>query len=297
MFDNKLKTPFIALMGAVALLTSAPAFAQNAAPAAPAAEAAGAAPATAAAAPAATPAAPDPGLPPQMQHGGHITLATMFLDAKLIVKFVMVGLFLCSVLSWTMLIMKLVEFSSLNRTSDNFLEAFRGAKSINDMGRIAVSEEFDGNPLADMAAAAAQEVELSRQAGLHVAGEHRETTLNRAEHAVAAVQASLARRLGSGMSFLASVGSNGPFIGLFGTVYGIMDSFIGIANTGTTNLAVVAPGIADALLATGLGLFAAIPSVIFYNIFQTRISAYGARSEGFVAELMNAISRQLDKGA
>ena len=102
MFDNKLKTPFIALMGAVALLTSAPAFAQNAAPAAPAAEAAGAAPATAAAAPAATPAPADPGLPPQMQHGGHITLATMFLDAKLIVKFVMVGLFLCSVLSWTM---------------------------------------------------------------------------------------------------------------------------------------------------------------------------------------------------
>jgi biopolymer transport protein ExbB len=99
------------------------------------------------------------------------------------------------------------------------------------------------------------------------------------------------------MQFLASVGSSGPFIGLFGTVYGIMTSFIGIANTNTTNLAVVAPGIAEALLATGIGLFAAIPSVIFYNYFQTRISAYGARTEGFVAELMNAISRQLDKGA
>ncbi len=155
MFDNKLKTPFIALIGAIALVTSAPAFAQNAAPAAPAAAEA-AAPA-AAAAPADTPAAPDPSLPPQMQHGGHITLATMFLDAKVIVKFVMVGLFLCSVLSWTMLLMKLVEFRGLNRTSDNFLEAFRGAKSISDMGRIAVGEEFDGNPLADMAAAAAQE--------------------------------------------------------------------------------------------------------------------------------------------
>src|SRR3546814_4810299 len=71
------------------------------------------------------------------------------------------------------------------------------------------------------------------------------------------------------MQFLASVGSNGPFIGLFGTVYGIMDSFIGIANTNTTNLAVVAPGIAEALLATGLGLFAAIPSVIFYNYFRS----------------------------
>ena len=76
-----------------------------------------------------------------------------------------------------------------------------------------------------------------------------------------------------------------------------MNSFIGIANTNTTNLAVVAPGIAEALLATGLGLFAAIPSVIFYNFFQTKISTFGARSEGFVAELMNAISRNLDKGA
>jgi biopolymer transport protein ExbB len=284
-------------------MASAPAFAQNAAaPAAPAADAAAApAPAAdAAPAPAAAPeaaAAPDATLPPQMKHAGKMGISTMFLDAKPVVKVVMIGLLLASVFSWTLLITKLLEFRALNRVSDGFLEAFRGAKSIPDMGRIAMSEEFDGNPLADMAAAAAQEVELSRQAGLHVAGEHRETTLNRAEHAVSAVQASLTRRLSSGMQFLASVGSNGPFIGLFGTVYGIMDSFIGIANTNTTNLAVVAPGIAEALLATGLGLFAAIPSVIFYNYFQTRISAYGARSEGFVAELMNAISRQLDKGA
>jgi biopolymer transport protein ExbB len=299
MFDNKLKTPFIALVGAIALMTSVPAFAQNAAPAAPAAGAA-AAPAAAAAAPAAAPdaAAPaDAAAPPQIAHAGKMNIGTMFMDAKIVVKFVMVGLLFASVFSWTLMITKLIEFRSLNRVSDSFLESFRGAKSVNDMGRIAISEEYEGNPMADMAAAAAQEIELSRQAGLHVAGEHRETTLSRAEHAVAAVQASLARRLSSGMQYLASVGSNGPFVGLFGTVYGIMDSFIGIANTNTTNLAVVAPGIAEALLATALGLFAAIPSVVLYNYFQTRISAYGARSEGFVAELMNAISRQLDKGA
>ena len=295
MFDNKLKTPFIALVGALALMTSVPAFAQNAAPA-PAADATAASAAPAAAAPAA--AAPaDAAQPPQMAHAGKMNIGTMFMDAKIVVKFVMVGLLLASVFSWTLMITKLIEFRSLNRVSDSFLEAFRGAKSVSDMGRIATSEDYEGNPMADMAAAAAQEIELSRQAGLHVAGEHRETTLNRAEHAVAAVQASLARRLSSGMQYLASVGSNGPFVGLFGTVYGIMDSFIGIANTNTTNLAVVAPGIAEALLATALGLFAAIPSVVLYNYFQTRISAYGARSEGFVAELMNAISRQLDKGA
>ena len=303
MLDNKLKNPFIALIGAIALAVSAPAFAQNAPPAAPAAaNSTAAAPAGApadanATAPAPGGTAPDAGLPPQMKHGGKINVGTMFIDATLLVKVVMVGLALASIGSWTLMITKAIEFRSLNRTSDNFLEAFRGAKSIPDMGRIAQSEEFEGNPMADMAAAAAAEVELSRQAGLKVAGEHRETTIGRAQAAVGAVQASLTRRLSSGMQFLATVGSNGPFIGLFGTVYGIMDSFIGIANTNTTNLAVVAPGIAEALLATGLGLFAAVPSVIFYNIFQTRISAYGARTEGFVAELMNAISRQLDRGA
>ena len=293
MLDNKLKTPFIALVGAVALMASAPAFAQ---------EAPAPAPADAAAAPAATPApeapaADDSADPPTMKHAGKLNVGTMFMDADPVVKVIMIGLALASVFTWTILLTKMLEFRALNRVTDNFLENFRSAKSINDINRIANSEEFDGNPLADMAAAASQEVELSRQAGLAITGEHRDSTIYRAQAAVGAVQASLSRRLSGGMQFLASVGSNGPFIGLFGTVYGIMNSFIGIANTNTTNLAVVAPGIAEALLATGIGLFAAIPAVIFYNYFQTRISAFGARTEGFVAELMNAISRQLDKGA
>jgi biopolymer transport protein ExbB len=291
MLENKLKTPFIALIGAFALMASAPAFAQDAA-APPAADAAAAAPAAAPAAPAAE----QPADPPQIKNAGKLNVGTMFMDADPVVKVIMIGLALASILTWTILVTKILEFRALNRVSDNFLENFRSAKSINDISRIAMSEEFDGNPLADMAAAASQEIELSRQAGLQIAGEHRDTTLMRAQMAVGAVQAALSRRLSGGMQYLASIGSNGPFIGLFGTVYGIMNSFIGIANTNTTNLAVVAPGIAEALLATGLGLFAAIPSVIFYNYFQTRISAYGARTEGFVAELMNAISRQLDRG-
>jgi biopolymer transport protein ExbB len=298
MLDNKMKTPFIALLGAMALMASAPAFAQDAAPAAPAEAAA--APADATAAPAADGAAApaaESADPPTMKHGGKLNVGTMFIDADPVVKVIMIGLALASVFTWTILVIKSIEFRGLNRTSDAFLESFRGAKSINDINRIAMTEEFDGNPLADMAAAAAAEVELSKQAGLQISGSHQHATLDRAAAAVGAVQAQLARRLSGGMQFLASVGSNGPFIGLFGTVYGIMNSFIGIANTNTTNLAVVAPGIAEALLATGLGLFAAIPSVIFYNYFQTRISAYGARTEGFVAELLNAISRQLDKGA
>jgi biopolymer transport protein ExbB len=302
MLDTKRKTPLIALIGAVALMASAPAFAQDAKPAAPAAADAAAKPADAAAAPAA--AAPAPEAPPADvaaaeggKKGGSLTPVGMFLAAGAVVKVVMIGLLLSSVFSWVLLLTKIFEFAGLNKQSDKFLEAFRGARSIADIARISSSEEFEGNPMADMAAAASQEVELSRQAGLAVAGEHRDSTLARATYAINAVQSSLAKRLSGGMVFLASVGSAGPFIGLFGTVYGIMTSFIGIANTNTTNLAVVAPGIAEALLATGIGLFAAIPAVIFYNYFQTRISGYGTRSEGFVAELMNAISRQLDKGA
>ena len=294
MFDTPRKTPLIALIGALALMVSAPAMAQTTGSSAPAASSA-AVDASASAAPAS--ATDATGAPVTIKHAGKLTPVTMFMDASVVAKVVDVGLALASVLSWTLLITKIFEFGSLNRVTDRFLEAFRGARSIADMGRIASAEEFEGNPMADMAAAAAQEVELSRQAGLQVAGAHRDSTISRAATAVGAVQASLAKRLSSGMQFLASLGSSGPFIGLFGTVFGIMVSFINIANTNTTNLAVVAPGIAEALLATGLGLFAAIPSVIFYNYFQTRISAYGTRSEGFVAELMNAISRQLDRGA
>jgi biopolymer transport protein ExbB len=295
MLENKRTTPLLALIGALALMASAPAFAQEAPPPAAAAEAS--APAAAPAAAPEAPATEDKAPKTIENHGGKLTPVSMFMDAEPVVKVVMIGLMLASVFSWVLLITKMIEFGGLNRKSDRFVEAFRGAKSINDMGRIGISEEFEGNPLADMAAAAASEVELSRQAGLHVSGEHRDSTIMRAQTAVGAVQSSLAKRLSGGMQFLASVGSSGPFIGLFGTVYGIMNSFIGIANTNTTNLAVVAPGIAEALLATGIGLFAAIPAVIFYNYFQTQVSAYGTRSDGFNAELMNAISRQLDKGA
>jgi biopolymer transport protein ExbB len=295
MLAVKRTSPIVAFLGAAALLTSAPAFAQSAPAPAPAAAAPAAAPASGGDESAAQSAAETAKVGGNAN--GHLTPIVMFEQADLVVKIVMIGLLCCSIGSWMLLIIKLVEFNGLRRSSDSFLENFRGAKSIIDMGKIAESEDFAGNPLADMAAAAAAEVELSRQAGLHVSGEHRDSTMGRATAAIGAVQSSLARRLSGGMQFLASVGANAPFIGLFGTVYGIMNSFIGIANTNTTNLAVVAPGIALALLATGIGLFAAIPSVIFFNLFQSQITSFGSRSEGFVAELVNSISRQLDKGA
>ena len=290
MLNSKKTNILLAMAGAAALMASSPVLAQ--APAEPT-------PAASTAAPAATPA--DPATVNEAvgggHHGGGITPISMFMEATVVVKVVMAGLLLASILSWTLLLIKLFEFGSLNRKTDTFLENFRGARTIADMRAVATQEEFDGNPLADMAAAATEEIELSRQSGLSVTGDHLDSALGRAQAAVAAVQSGLAKRLSGGQQFLASVGSIGPFIGLFGTVYGIMNSFIGIAESNTTNLAVVAPGIAEALLATGIGLFAAIPAVVFYNYFNTRIAGYGTRADGFAAELLNGISRQLDKGA
>ncbi len=299
MLDFKKTNILLAMAGAAVLMAGTPVLAQDAT--APAADTAASAPAATTAAPAATDAAPaaDPAAPGEVggKNHGKMTPASMFLEADIVVKVVMIGLLLASVFTWVILLIKMFEFGALNRATDRFLEAFRQTRTIADMRRVATSDEFDGNPLADMAAAATDEIELSRQAGLSVTGDHRDSALMRAQGAVSAVQAGLAKRLSGGQQFLASVGSTAPFIGLFGTVYGVMNSFIGIANTQTTNLAVVAPGIAEALLATGIGLFAAIPAVIFYNYFNTRIASYGTRSDGFNAELMNAVSRNLDKGA
>ena len=300
MLDSK-KNILLALAGAAVLMVSSPVLAQDtaAAPAAPAAAAA--APASSTAAPAAEEHDAAPLSVGDAVSGGHgsegITPISMFMEAGIVVKIVMIGLLIASIFSWVILIIKMIEYGSLNKKTDQFLESFRGARTIADMRKVATSEEFDGNPLADMAAAATDEIELSRQAGLSVTGDHRDSALGRAQQATQAVQSGLAARLSGGQQFLASTGSTGPFVGLFGTVYGVMNSFIGIAQSNTTNLAVVAPGIAEALLATGIGLFAAIPAVIFYNYFNTRISAYGTRSDGFNAELLNSISRQLDKGA
>ena len=297
MLDIKKSNILLAMAGAAVLMASSPVLAQDTAAPAPAA--------TEAAAPAETPAAPVAETPAPAEaaaeeaggHSGDITPISMFMEATIVVQVVMIGLLLASILSWTLLIIKLIEFSKLNRKTDQFLEEFRTTRTLADMRRVSSSEEFDGNPLADMAAAATEEVELSRQAGLSVNGDHRDSAIGRAQNAVGAVQSGLAGRLSGGQQFLASTGSTGPFVGLFGTVYGIMNSFIGIVQTNSTNLAAVAPGIAEALLATGIGLFAAIPAVVFYNYFNTRIAAYGTRSDGFAAELMNAVSRQLDKGA
>uniref|UniRef100_A0A0N4Z2Z5 TonB-dependent receptor n=1 Tax=Parastrongyloides trichosuri TaxID=131310 RepID=A0A0N4Z2Z5_PARTI len=218
MLDKKTNI-LLAMAGAAVLMASSPVLAQDAAPAAPAAASApaaadAAAPAADAAAPAADAAAEAPAEEAAADgHGGAgLTPIAMFMMAHPVVKVVMAGLILASIFSWTLLLIKLVEFSSLTKKTNRFLEEYRGARNLADIRRLATSEEFDGNPLADMAAAATGEIELSRQAGLDVTGAHRDTTVSRANNAVGAVQGGMGIRLSGGQQFLASVGSGGPFV-------------------------------------------------------------------------------------
>jgi biopolymer transport protein ExbB len=176
---------------------------------------------------------------------------------------------------------KLSFFSGINSSSNRFLSAFRSAGSLQDAAKVA-ARSHRNNALAKMAIAAGDEIGSGSKSNL----------AGRVSQRMAIVQAEVGEELSTGMGIFATVGSIAAFVGLFGTVWGIMNSFIGIAQTQTTNLAVVAPGIAEALFATGIGLFAAVPAVIFYNMFARRIGAFQTRMENFANEVMVRLSRE-----
>ena len=221
----------------------------------------------------------------------------LFMIAHPVVKVVMMGLILASIISWAILISKLIYFSALNRRTTNFLNDFRSSNApLQDMSK-SLSGKDRTTPPAAMVEAAGNEIDLTFAQGPASSGEKREHLTQRIASAMSIAQASKSAELGAGMAFLATVGSIATFVGLFGTVWGIMFSFIGIAKSKSTNLAVVAPGIAEALFATAIGLFAAIPAVVFYNIFARRIAAYNQRLDSFSSELLVRTSRQLDQTA
>lgn len=215
--------------------------------------------------------------------GPSITPVDMFINASIVVQVVMVLLLLWSVITWAIMISKLSYFSGLNGTTNRFLNAFRSAGSLQDAAK-AASRNFKNNPLAKMLIAAADELSTGKKSGVS----------GRVASRMAIVQAEVGEDLSSGMGIFATVGSIAAFVGLFGTVWGIMNSFIGIAETQTTNLAVVAPGIAEALFATGIGLFAAVPAVIFYNMFARRIGAYQTRMDNFANEVSVRVAREFE---
>jgi biopolymer transport protein ExbB len=212
-----------------------------------------------------------------------ITPVTMFLKASIVVQVVMVILMLWSVITWAIMISKFSFFSGLTGSTNRFLNAFRSAGSLQDAAK-AASRNFKSNPLAKMLIAATDEIAAGKKGGVS----------GRVAQRMSIVQAETGEELSSGMGIFATVGSIAAFVGLFGTVWGIMNSFIGIAQTQTTNLAVVAPGIAEALFATGIGLFAAVPAVIFYNMFARRIGAYQTRMDNFANEVAIRVAREFE---
>jgi biopolymer transport protein ExbB len=211
---------------------------------------------------------------------------SMFLSADILVKAVMVGLTLASLATWTVFIAKAIELSLLRRRLRGALANIADARSLADAQFALGARE---SVLAFLLDAAMREARLS--AGISSDSGIRE----RAASSCAEIVRAEMRRIRIGMGLLATIGAISPFVGLFGTVWGIMNSFIGISKSQTTNLAVVAPGIAEALLATAFGLAAAIPAVIIYNHFARVSKGYlelVSRASGAAARLL---SRDLDR--
>ena len=209
----------------------------------------------------------------------------MFLNADIIVKAVMVGLALASLVTWTVALAKGLEVLMARRGLRKDLRLLADARSLTDAAR----QLDERRTVAALIEAALAEVEASADAA------DKEGIKERVALRLSRVEAEAGRRMTRGTGALATIGATAPFVGLFGTVWGIMNSFIGISKQHTTNLAVVAPGIAEALLATALGLFAAIPAVVIYNVFSRSIGAYRALYGDCTAEVLRLLSRDLDR--
>jgi biopolymer transport protein ExbB len=209
----------------------------------------------------------------------------MFLSAHIVVKLVMIGLAFASVVTWTVALAKGVELALAKRRLRSAHRVLAQAPSLVEAGRL-LGERKNLSPLLR---AAMTEIRMSTDAidkdGI------KERVASRLER----IEAHAAGVMTRGTGVLATIGATAPFVGLFGTVWGIMNSFISISKQHTTNLAVVAPGIAEALLATALGLFAAIPAVVIYNMFSRSFAGYRALYGDSAAEVLRLTSRDLDR--
>jgi biopolymer transport protein ExbB len=209
----------------------------------------------------------------------------MFLHADTIVKAVMIGLAVASLVTWTVWVAKSIELFGARAV------VRRGLRALADSTTLAQAHEKLRNgtgPVAQLMQAAANEIRLS--ASLRTDG-LKERIAWQSER----IEMAAGRKISRGTGILATIGATAPFVGLFGTVWGIMDSFIGISKAHTTNLAVVAPGIAEALLATALGLVAAIPAVMIYNVLARSTAHYRALIGDASAQVMKLASRDLDR--
>lgn len=225
--------------------------------------------------------------------GGDFSLWSLFLRADPVVKTVMGLLALASVWSWAVIIDKSLTFGRLKRKSNKFEDQFWSGKPLDELYR-KIGDRKD-HPMARVFAAAMDEWSRSKNVGRTDA-----LVIGAKSRIDKVLNVSVARELEkaeSNLGVLATVGSAAPFVGLLGTVWGIMNAFQAIALTKDTNLAVVAPGIAEALFATALGLLAAIPAVVGYNRYSAALNSYAVRLQGFADEFSAILSRQLDERA
>lgn len=213
----------------------------------------------------------------------------LFWHAHFVVKFVMIGLIAASIWSWAIIVDKTMLFSRTRKEMDRFEDVFWSGQSLEDLYRALVNTEPRG--MGAVFVAAMREWKRSFE------GSGR-SVLSLAQRIDKVLDVTIQReveRLESKLLVLATIGSSAPFIGLFGTVWGIMTSFRAIAASKNTSLAVVAPGIAEALFATAIGLFAAIPAVIAYNKLQAQAAKSQGRLEGFADEFSAILQRQIDE--
>ncbi|AZF29383.1 tonB-system energizer ExbB [Pseudomonas sp. R2-60-08W] len=284
----------IAAMLFSVLLAPTAAFADATAPAAPAAaEQNTATPAAPAAAPTdpAQAAAPADGTGVVLEEDNTLGMAHdlspwgMYQNADVVVKAVMIGLAIASIITWTIWIAKGFELLGAKRRLRTEIVHLKKAATLKEASETATKKGTLANLLVHDAL---EEMRLSANT------REKEGIKERVSFRLERLVAACGRNMSSGTGVLATIGSTAPFVGLFGTVWGIMNSFIGIAKTQTTNLAVVAPGIAEALLATALGLVAAIPAVVIYNVFARSIAGYKAQVSDASAEVLLLVSRDLD---
>jgi biopolymer transport protein ExbB len=212
---------------------------------------------------------------------------SMFMSADIVVKAVMIGLAFASVVTWTVWLAKSLELTWAKRRLAQSFAAIHASTSLAEAAQRLNGKKGIVSGLIELAA-----LELHLSADVSDKAGIKERVASRLEGLAAAA----GRDMNRGTGVLATIGSTSPFVGLFGTVWGIMNSFIGISEAQTTNLAIVAPGIAEALLATAIGLVAAIPAVIIYNHFSRQIGGYRAMIAEVSAEVLRLVSRDLDRG-
>jgi biopolymer transport protein ExbB len=213
---------------------------------------------------------------------------SMFLNADIVVKIVMIGLAFASVMTWTVWLAKGLELVWAKRRARVATRKLRQAKNLTDAARAVQSGWTQNGPVADLVQEATTETRLSE--GLSAEGVKERLAIE-----LSRIEARAGRGMTRGTHLLATIGATAPFVGLFGTVWGIMNAFIGISKSHTTNLAVVAPGIAEALLATAIGLVAAVPAVIIYNLFARSIAGYRALLSDASGAVLRHVSRDLER--